>query len=271
VSIDKMQAHYGFSRMPYGRDLPVGALHHHRGHNEAVARIGWLVHTRTLGVVTGEVGAGKTAAARAALSTLDTSRHTLIYLPNPAVGVRGIHNAILAALGVRPRFHHAALIPQTTDALAAETGERGRHVVLVIDEAHLLDADQLETLRMLTNAEMDSSSPLTCLLLGQPTLRRRLKLGDMAALDQRVALRYTMPGMDAAETKAYIHHHTTHAGRSDTLFSDDATDLIHQVSRGLPRAVNNIAVQALIATYTMNKTIVDQAATRAAIAEVTTD
>jgi type II secretory pathway predicted ATPase ExeA len=271
VSIDKMQAHYGFSRMPFGRDLPVDALYRHRAHNEAVARIGWLVHTRALGVVTGEVGAGKTAAARAALSTLDTSRHTLIYLANPAVGVRGIHNAIVTALGGTPRFHHASLIPQTTDALAAEAGERGRHVIVVIDEAHLLDTGQLETVRMLTNAEMDSASPLTCLLLGQPTLRRRLKLGDMAALDQRVTLRYAIPGMDPAETKAYIHHHTTHAGRSDTLFSDDATDLIHQHSRGLPRAVNNIAVQALIATYTMNKTIVDHTAARAAITEATTD
>jgi type II secretory pathway predicted ATPase ExeA len=271
VSIDKMQSHYGFTRMPFGRDLPVSALHRHRGHNEAVARIGWLVHTRALGVVTGEVGAGKTAAARAALSSLDNSRNTVIYLANPAVGVRGIHNAIVAALGVTPRFHRSALIPQTSDALAAEAGERGRHVIVVIDEAHLLDADQLETIRMLPNAEMDSTSPLTCLLLGQPTLRRRLKLGDMAALDQRVALRYAMPGMDPTETKAYINHHAAFAGRCDTLFSDDATDLIHQVSRGLPRAVNNLAVQALIATYALNKTIVDQTAARAAIAEVTTD
>jgi type II secretory pathway predicted ATPase ExeA len=257
--------------MPFGRDLPVSALHRHRAHNEAVARIGWLIHTRALGVLTGEVGAGKTAAARAAISTLDNSRHTVIYLANPAVGVRGIHNAIVTALGVPPRFHHATLIPQTTDALATETHERGRQVILVIDEAHLLDTDQLEAVRMLTNAEMDSASPLTCLLLGQPTLRRRIKLGDMAALDQRIALRYTMPGMDPDETKTYIHHHLTFAGRSDTLFSDDATALIHQTSRGLPRAVNNLAVQALIATYAQNKTIVDHAAARAAVTEVTTD
>lgn len=266
-----MQAHYGFTRMPFGRDLPISALHRHRAHNEAVARIGWLVHTRALGVLTGEVGAGKTAATRAAISTLDTSRNTVIYLPNPTVGVRGIHNAIVTALGVPPRFHHATLIPQTTDILAAERHERGRHVILIIDEAHLLDTAQLEAIRMLTNDEMDSTSPLTCLLLGQPTLRRRLKHSDMAALDQRIALRYAMPGMDPDETTAYIHHHVRFAGRSDTLFSDDAINLIHQTSRGLPRAVNNLAVQALIATYAQNKTIVDQTATRAAITEVTTD
>ncbi|MDT3446943.1 AAA family ATPase [Pseudofrankia sp. BMG5.37] len=238
MSIDRMQAHYGFTKMPFGRDLPVSDLHRHRAHNEAVARIGGLIHTRGLGVLTGEVGAGKTAATRAATTTLDPSRHSVIYLPNPAVGVRGIHNAIATALGVTPRFHHATLIPQTADALAAETHERGRQPILIIDEAHLLDATQLEAVRMLTNTDMDSASPLTCLLIGQPTLRRRIKLGDMAALDQR----YAMPAMDPDETRTYITHHARFAGRADTLFSDDAIQLIHTTARGLPRAVNNLAI-----------------------------
>ncbi len=118
---------------------------------------------------------------------------------------------------------------------------------------------------------MDSHSPFACLLVGQPTLRRRIKLGTFAALDQRIALRYAMTGMQAAETKAYLAHHLKLAGRSDTLFSDDAADLIHQVSRGLPRAVNNLAVQALVAAYAANKTIVDESSARAAVTEVTTD
>ena len=59
--------------------------------------------------------------------------------------------------------------------------------------------------------------------------------------------------------------------RSDPLFSDDAADLIHQVSRGLPRAVNNLAIQALIAAFATNKSIVDETSARAAVTEVTTD
>ena len=72
-----------------------------------------------------------------------------------------------------------------------------------------------------------------------PTLRRRIKLGTFAALDQRISLRYAMAPMTAIETAGYITQHLKLAGRADTLFSDDATALIHQVSRGLPRAVNN--------------------------------
>ena len=124
---------------------------------------------------------------------------------------------------------------------------------------------------MLTNHDMDSTSPFACLLIGQPTLRRRIKLGMFAALDQRIALRYTLAPMNPTDTAAYLRHHLTLAGRSDTLFSDDATALIHQTSRGLPRAVNNLAIQSLIAAFAADKAIVGESSTRAAVTEVTTE
>ena len=157
--IDRLQGFFGFTRTPFGRDLAPGMLHRHTAHGEAVARIGWCVTEHRIGVITGEVGAGKTVAVRAALAALDPTRHTIIYLPNPTVGVRGIHRQIVAALGARPLTHHATLVPQTVDALAVEQVERGRTPVVVIDEAHLLDHAQLESIRMLTNHDMDSTSP----------------------------------------------------------------------------------------------------------------
>jgi type II secretory pathway predicted ATPase ExeA len=249
------------------RDLAPQMLHHSAGHNEAVARIGWCIQERALGVITGEVGSGKTVAT----SALDASRNTLIYLGNPAVGARGIYHGIVTALGGVPRFHKASLIPQTVDLLAAKENERGKRVVIAIDEAHLLTPDQLEEIRLLTNSDLDSRSSFACLLVGQPTLRRRIRLGVFAALDQRIALRFAMPPLTPTETGDYIAHHLKLAGRADTLFSDDATSLIHQVARGLPRAINNLAVQALIAAYATKRAIVDETSTRAAITEITAD
>ena len=207
MSIEKLQAHYGFTKMPFRRDLAPGMLHRHGAHAEAAARISWCISEHALGVITGEVGAGKTVALRAALASLDASRHTLIYLGNPSVGVRGINHAIVAALGGVPKTHHATLTPQAMDLLAREHAERGRIPVLAIDEAHMLEPAQLEAVRMLTNHDLDSGCPLACLLIGQPTLRRRIKLGILAALDQRIAVRYTMPGMTGEETASYITHH----------------------------------------------------------------
>ena len=105
--------------------------------------------------------------------------------------------------------------------------------------------------------------------LGNPPLRRRIKLGTFAALDHQIALRCSMGGMDHGETKSYLTHHLALAGRSDTLFSDDATALIHQVSRGIPRAVNNLAVQSLVAAFAAGKAIVDESSAQAAVTEVT--
>ena len=108
--IDRMQQHYGFTVMPFTAAIPVPALFGSAAHKEAVARLRWLISARGLGVITGEVGSGKTAAARAAVSGLDPSRHTLIYLPNPQIGVRGIHGAVATALGqaapLPPRHPH---------------------------------------------------------------------------------------------------------------------------------------------------------------------
>ena len=110
----------------------------------------------------------------------------------PRSGVSTVSAILAADLGQAPRFRQAALITQAEAALAVEAEERNRPVVLATDESHLLTGEQLEAVRMLTSHGMDYASPLTILLIGQPTLRRlligqptlrRLRVGDMAALD----------------------------------------------------------------------------------------
>ncbi len=123
---------------------------------------------------------------------------------------------------------------QAADLLAAEEAERHRRVVIIVDEAHLLDRAQLEELRLLTNSEMDSSSPFAGILVGQPTLSRQLRMGMFAALDQRIATRFTIRPMDIGESAAYLRHHMALAGREEPLFADDAIARLHRVSNGLP-------------------------------------
>lgn len=271
MSIERLKAHYGFSRMPFSKDLAPQMLFSSGAHKEAVARISWLVSERAIGVVSGEVGSGKSVAARAAAATMDSSRHTIIYISNPTVGARGIYTHIVSCLGGTPRFQRASLVAQVAEHLEMEDKERAKRIVLIVDEGHLLSSDQLEQLRILTNFEMDSVSPLALVLLGQPALRRRLKLGSFAALDQRIALRFHMEGMPLSESAAYVKHHLGLAGRSDNLFSDDAVAMIHQTSRGFPRAINNLAIQALIAAFAERKAIVDEACAKMSIDEVTSE
>jgi type II secretory pathway predicted ATPase ExeA len=242
-------------------------LHRHADHAQATARIAYGIDTRGITVITGEVGVGKTVAARAALDRIDRARHHLIYIPDPTVGARGVYHHIVTALGGKPTFHTAALIPQARGALAAEAAERGRTPILAIDEAHLCTHGGLEAVRLLTNHGLDTGAPFATILLGQPDLAHKMRLGVLAALDQHITVRHHMTGMTTDETTGYIRHHLTLAGRSDPLFSDDATTLIHTNSRGKPRAVNNLCLAALLAARANDKPIVDETSARTAITE----
>jgi len=269
--LDKIQSFFGFTRMPYGRNLAPAMLFPYTDHAQAAARIAYGIDTRGITVITGEVGVGKTVAARAAIGRGEPARHHLIYIPDPTVGARGIYHHIVVALGGRPSFHNAALVPQARDALAAEHSERGRVPVLLIDEGHLLGHDALEAIRLLTNHELDTESPFATVLLGQPTLATKMKLGTLAALEQRITVRRHMTGMTGEETAGYIRHHLQLVGRADPLFTEDAIDLIHTSGRGKPRNINRLAISALIAACTAGKNLVDEASARSAITENTHD
>ncbi len=264
-------ANFGLCRTPFGKAIAPKDLFSRQSHAEAVARIHFVVAESALGVITGDVGAGKTVAVRAAVSALDPTRHQVIYIANPAFGTRGLYVTIVRALGAEPRYLKAELMAQAQDLLAAEEDERHRKVVLVCDEAHLLEPAQLEELRLLTNGNMDSTSPFSGLLVGQPTLNRQLRMGTFAALDQRIATRFSLRPMDIGESASYLRHHLALCGRESPLFADDAVARLHRVSNGLPRMLNNAATAALIAAASESKDLVDDACAKKAVAELTRD
>lgn len=264
-------AHFGLTRTPFGKSIAARDLFARQAHAEAVARISFCVTESALGVITGDVGAGKTVAVRAAAAALDPTRHQVIYIANPAFGTRGLYVTIVRSLGAQPRYLKAELMAQAAGLLAAETAERHRRVVLILDEAHLLDPAQLEELRLLTNSEMDSASPFAGILVGQPTLNRQLRMGVFAALDQRIATRFSIQHMDLAESAAYLRHHLSLAGREEPLFADDAIARLHRVSNGLPRALSNAATAAIIAGAAAGQDLIDDTCAKKAVAELTRD
>jgi type II secretory pathway predicted ATPase ExeA len=263
--------HFGFTRTPLTKNVAAKDLFVRDSQAEAVARIHFCIAESALGVLFGDVGVGKTVAVRAAVAGLDRARHHVIYVSNPTFGCRGLYHAIVSALGGTPRFRKPELMSQASDLLAAEASERRRRVLVVIDEAHLLTQEQLEELRLLTNADFDSASPFAGLLVGQPTLARQLRLGVFAALDQRISTRLTLAPMSLDESARYLRHHLALVGRTDPLYADDAVARLHRASRGLPRALNNLATAALVAAAAEGKALVDDVCARQAVAEYTQD
>lgn len=261
--------HFCLERTPFSKSIAAADLFGRHSHAEAIARIDFCITESALGVMTGEVGAGKTVAIRAAVSRLDPTRYQVIYIANPAFGTRGIYVSLVGALGAKPRFYKAEVMAQATELLAAEN--RHRQLVVIFDEAHMLEPAQLEELRMLTSTKMDSASPFACLLVGQPILSRRLRMEIFAPLNQRIATRYELKAMDIGESAAYLSHHLCLAGRDRPLFADDAIARLHRASNGLPRALNNAAIAAMMAAAADNKDLIDDICAKKAVAELSRD
>lgn len=261
--------HFGFRRTPFSKAIPTDQIFARAAHQEALARLSFCIEEAGIGVLVGDIGVGKTLAVRAVLEALDPARHQRIYIADPGFGTRGIYVTVANALGAQPRFHQAEVIAQVQGLLAQEHLERHRQVILCCDEAQLLTPAQLEVLRFLTNAEYDSQSHLTLLLIGQPMLARQLRMGAYAALDQRILTRYTLPPMELEESALYIRHQLTVAGRTEALFTPDAIERLHQLTRGIPRALNNAATAALIAAAAQGKDLIDDACARQVVAEFT--
>ena len=116
---------------------------------------------------------------------------------------------------------------------------------------------------------MDASNPFALLMAGQPMLLGRLKMGSFAALDQRLSTRYQLLPLDLAEAVLYLRCHLAWAGRTDPLFADDAIARLHKASLGLPRQLNNLARDALIAAAAKGLDLVDDACAKKAVAEHT--
>src|SRR5438128_3201131 len=117
MTIAPLATHFDFTKLPFSKNVSAKDLLDRASHQEAVARIRFCIAEALLGVITGEVGVGKTVAIRAAISQLDQAAHHIVYLANPTVGTRGLYVNIVQALGAMPRGFRAELVAQTQSLL----------------------------------------------------------------------------------------------------------------------------------------------------------
>lgn len=116
----------------------------------------------------------------------------------------------------------------------SEESTSGRRLILVIDEAQLLDRPTFEDIRLLTNADMDRRSPMSLIMIGQRWLRGMLKNEDQEALHQRLRLRYALEGLSELQMKDYIHHHLQLVGCTKPLFTSGAMKAYFRHLRAFP-------------------------------------
>jgi general secretion pathway protein A len=248
---------YGFQHTPFAKSIAAKDLFPARGHSEIQGRLAFALQERIPALITGDVGTGKSTAIRAFTHSLDRNLYTTVYLSNPHLGVTALYYHVLLALQTQPAFGFMRLLPQLRATLQ-DFARKGRYVLLVVDEAHLLPPELFDQLRFLLNDEMDSASLLTLVLLGQPDLAHKLRFAPYEALDQRISVRFHLRPFDLEETAGYVKHHLRVAGYQGQLFSDGFVTGVHEHTKGVARQINNLCRNALLLGATEDKHVLDE-------------
>lgn len=264
-----VQAYYGFTRLPFAKDIPPTDLFPAEGQHELYARLSYLTQQRGIGLLTGETGCGKSTALRCFTATLDTNRFFIIYLANPLLGLTGLYRDLLTALGHEPPFSRPKMVARIRFVFDDLLSNKHRTPFLILDEAHLLPDTAFEQLRLLFSTHMDSQSLGALLLVGQPELRRTLRLATHEPFFQRMSTAYHLLPLDLPQSMAYIRHHITFSGyKTGTLFTDDALVRICDYTKGIPRQINRLCTTALLVGMADQKQVLEESAIRKAIAEL---
>jgi len=192
---------------------------------------------------------GKTLALRRYAENLNENLFKVYYTPLSTLSRTDLLAHLNRLLGLPQRMSKSAIYTQIQQAILESREQMGKTVLLIVDESHLLQTGPLEELRLLTNFKMDSYDPFILVLAGQSDLRRVMEFAVMEPLNQRIAIRYHMPGLTPQETKAYVNHHLKLAGAQQPILNDKALEAVHELSFGIPRKIGTITEQAL--TYAM--------------------
>lgn len=245
------QSFYGFREMPFNITPDPRFLYLSPTHQEALQHLKYGIQEKKgFIVLVGEVGCGKTTLCRRFLNELDPARYDTALILNPRVTETQMLKAILTELGETKlgRSQHD-LVAQVNRVLL-ERIEKGRDIVLIIDEAQNLSFEVLEQIRLLSNLETDKQKLLQIILMGQPELKEVLAREELRQLRQRILVHYELHALSPSDMAHYIHHRLSLAGGNGRpSFTRWALRTIHRGSGGIPRIVNNLCDKALLAAY----------------------
>jgi len=255
------QRFFGLRELPFELTPNPKYLYLTPSHREALSNLEYgLFAAKSLTVLIGEAGTGKTTLLRAALESERCAAVRCVYVNNPALTRSEFVTMLAARFGLTEDASRskATLLGELERTLRERRG-RGEITALVVDEAQALSIELLEEIRLLANIETNDEKLLPLVLAGQPELSDRLENSELRQLKQRVALRCEIAPFQLPETAAYIATRIRVAGGTPSkLFTREGITLIHEYSKGIPRTVSVICDNALVSGMALERQPVDR-------------
>ena len=241
--------YFGITRHPFSKDIEACELFASEQTVELENRLKYLLELKGIGLVTGDVGSGKTTICRKVISDLNPGLNKVFYVTLTTGNVMDVYKSIAWEMGLSTERSLSTLYKAIKDEIQRLCLDVKQQPILIIDEAQYLRNDILTNLRLLTNFEMDSKNRLCLIMVGQAELRRRLGMGVHEPFWQRIVMNYHLSGLLQKELLNYLEHHLKLVGIERKIFEPSAVEAIFQATNGIPRKVNTLA------HYTLNAVV----------------
>jgi general secretion pathway protein A len=244
-------AYFGFSEAPFSLSPDPAFFYRSEQHEEALANLVYGVQARKgFIVLTGEVGTGKTTMLECLRDYLETQYYEFAFLFNSRINSDQFFEMIAYDLNLPCARTSKTEVLFALNQLLVEQAQEGRTVVLIVDEAHNLEWEVLEEIRLLGNLENRHGKLLQIILAGQPEFDRKLDAPNLRNLKQRVVLRCELEPFTLADATEYMETRLEKAGMPDqTVFSEELIADIHLRSRGIPRIINAVCDNLLLTAF----------------------
>ncbi|HLK19134.1 MAG TPA: AAA family ATPase [Bryobacteraceae bacterium] len=244
-------AYFGLSASPFSLSPDPAFFYRSEQHQEALANLIYGVQSRKgFIVLTGEVGTGKTTMLECLRDHLDAQHVEFAFIFNSRITTGQFFEMIAYDLNLNCDRTSKTEVLFALNSLVVQQADQGRTTVLIVDEAHNLDWEVLEEIRLLGNMENRRGKLLQVILVGQPELDRKLDAPNLRQLKQRIVLRCNLEPFSAADTAEYINNRMQRAGLPDqTILPPDLLAEIHARSQGVPRLINAICDNVLLTCY----------------------
>ena len=248
-------AFFGFSKTPFDMSPDPAFLFRSAQHEEALSSLIYGVQTRKgFIVLTGEVGTGKTTMLECLRDYLDTMRTEFAFIFNSRLNPDQFFEMMAFDFDLECDRKSKTDVLFALNSLLIAQAEKGRTCVLLVDEAHNLEWEVLEEIRLLGNLENRGGKLLQIILAGQPELDRKLDAPNLRNLKQRIVLRCNLNPLEPEEAIGYIETRLARAGMPEqTVFSAELLEEIYKRSRGIPRVINLICDNLLVTAFAMER------------------